>query len=114
MLASSGRGGWGEVAILGDGVVATTSPRVATGETLQGEPSPFEGPVATNGLQGVLRTGGCETARRRGEGRDAALVEAYQKEHRPGDKAFDQFTIHSAQLGGWPRILEDFVREIYK
>lgn len=45
---------------------------------LGGEPAPFEWAIFADSLQSILRAGGGVATRRRGEGRDTALIEAYQ------------------------------------
>jgi hypothetical protein len=48
---------------------------MATEYAADGKVETFEGSVLADGLAGILRTGGCETAGSRGEGADAPLVE---------------------------------------
>ena len=52
---------------------------MAAEDAADGEVEAFDGAVLAEGLEGVLGTGGCETAAGLLEGRNADLVESYQK-----------------------------------
>ena len=49
----------------------------------QGQPSATEGAVLADGLLGILRAGGRETAGGRREGRDTGAIESNQRQHEP-------------------------------
>ena len=78
-----GRGGKGRRKGLGDGVVAGTAPGVAAEEAADGEPQAAEGAVLADGLDGVLRAGGSEAARRGQPGGNGPLVELNRQQERP-------------------------------
>ena len=52
---------------------------IAPQQPLDGKPGAFECPVFSDGFQCVLGAGGCEAAAGLLEGRDADLIESYQK-----------------------------------
>ena len=60
------------------GIVARAAPRVAAHDALQGEPTPFEYAILADCLDAILRAGRRKAARRRSQGRDAPLIEAYK------------------------------------
>lgn len=78
---------------LGYRVVPASAPRVAAQETAYGEVQPFCGAVLAQGFDGVLRAGGREAARGRGERRDKTLVEAYGGNQQRGEQTFHTFRI---------------------
>lgn len=67
-----------------DGIHPARSPGMATGKAAYGQPSAPQDAVAHDGLHGIRGTGRVITARRRQNGRDAALVQL--------DGYDDQFT----------------------
>ena len=60
---------------------------MAAREAPQGQPQPFEGPVATDGFYGILAAGGGEAARGGKEGGDAELIEADGKDEDKAEEA---------------------------
>ena len=54
--------------ILGHGVIAGATPRMATEDTFDAEPAAFEGSVLEDRLHHVLAAGRCITARRGRQG----------------------------------------------
>ena len=69
-----------------DGVVAGAAPGVAAEETAEGEPEAAEGAVLADGLDGVLRAGGDEAARRGQPGGNGPLVELNRQQERPHEE----------------------------
>ena len=55
---------------------------MTAGQTADGKPEPLQRAVLAQRLEGILRAGGREAARRRGKGRDAELIEAYEHDQR--------------------------------
>ena len=74
----------------GHGVVSAASPGVAFRQPLYREPQPLQGPVPAQCLEGVLRAGGRKAAGGRRQGRDAELVETYERDQREGADAFTE------------------------
>ena len=64
------------------GVIAAAAPGMTAGQTADGKPEPLQRTVLAQRLEGILRAGGREAARRRGEGRNAELVEAHEHDQR--------------------------------
>lgn len=61
---------------------------MATQDAADGEVQSLEGAVLADGLDGILRAGGGEAARRAQHGRDAALVEVDGHEQQPRQQTF--------------------------
>lgn len=72
---------------LGYGVIATSSPWIATKYSFNGQPSPFEQSVFPKSFQGVLGAGRGVAASCRGKRGDQGLVRPHQK-HKGGDQYF--------------------------
>lgn len=69
------------------GVVAASSPGIASQDALQCEPTAAQCAVGLQGLHGILRTRGREAACGRRERRDEALIEAYGRDEKAGENA---------------------------
>lgn len=67
------------IIVLRYGIISATTPGMATEDASDGEVQAFEGAVLAEGLKGILRAGGGETAAGLLEGGDADLIESYQK-----------------------------------
>ena len=74
--------------ILGYGVIAGATPRMATEDTFDAEPSAFEGSVLENRFHHVLAAGRRITARRRCQGRDKDPVEIDGEKEKLSDESF--------------------------
>ena len=74
--------------ILGHGVVAGATPRMATKYTFDTEPSAFEGSVLENRFNHVLTAGRRITARRRRQRRDKDPVEIDGEKEKLSYKSF--------------------------
>lgn len=74
--------------ILGHGVIAGTTPRMATEDTFDTEPSAFEGSVLEDRFHHVLAAGRCITARGRRQRRDKDPVEIDGEEEKLSDENF--------------------------
>ncbi len=74
--------------LLRNGVVATAAPWVATQQAFEREPATLDWAVLLQCLDGILRTGGCETTRGRCVGRYAILVKLHQRQQRPRGNPF--------------------------
>ena len=70
-------------------VVAAAAPRMATQDAAHGKVEPFDGTVAAQRLNGVLRASGGEAARRGREGRNKTLVEPYRRYQQQNKKIAD-------------------------
>ena len=69
---------------VGDGVVATASPRMTSQDASAGQIEAFEGAMFLDGIDGITRTSRCITARRRKHRRNDCPVEidGYQEQVR--------------------------------
>lgn len=65
------------------GVVAVTSPRMATQDASASQIEPFEGAVFLDGLDCVLRAGGGKAARRWEHGRNGHAIEVDGEQQQP-------------------------------
>lgn len=84
----------------GDGIVSASAPGMAAGQPPDGEPAPFQRTVFTQRLQGVLRAGRREAARRGRKRRDAQLVEAHEDNQRQGAEPFTCVGQPTPESGG--------------
>lgn len=89
--------------VLRDGVVAGTSPGMATEKAADSKPEPLERTVLDNGLTSILATRGSETTGRRGHRGDDGLVETdggYQQHHQNGTEDTEELGNHRLELFG--------------
>ena len=69
--------------VLRDGVVAGTSPGVATEKAADSKPETLERTVLDNGLTSILATRRCKSARGTQQGRYSDLIEANGEHQQP-------------------------------
>lgn len=89
--------------VLRDGVVAGTSPGMATEKAADSKPETLERTVLDNGLTSILATRGSETTGRRSHRGDDGLVETdggYQQHHQNGTEDTEKFCDHRLELFG--------------
>lgn len=89
--------------VLRDGVVAGTSPGVATEKAADSKPETLERTVLDNGLTSILATRGSETTGRRSHRGDDGLVETdggYQQHHQNGTEDTEELGDHRLELFG--------------
>ena len=70
------------IIVLRYGIISATTPGMAAEDASDGEIQAFEGAVLAEGLKGILRAGGGETAAGLLEGGDADLIESDQEYER--------------------------------
>ena len=75
---------------LGYRVVAAAAPRVAAENALECKPSPFEGSIFLDGLDGILRAGGRIAASGRCEWRYQVTVYPDKAQHQAADKGGEE------------------------
>lgn len=81
----------------GNGVVAASSPWVATQQPTDGEVEPFERAMLLDGFDGVGRTGGGEPTGRGCQRRDGVSVEIDRQEQQLCEELPD----HAFSLSNW-------------
>ena len=89
--------------VLRDGVVAGTSPGMATEKAADSKPETLERTVLDNGLTSILATRGSETTGRRSHRGDDGLVETdggYQQHHQNGTEDTEELGNHRLELFG--------------
>lgn len=89
--------------VLRDGVVAGTSPGMATEKAADSKPETLERTVLDNGLTSILATRGSETTGRRSHRGDDGLVETdggYQQHHQNGTEDTEELGDHRLELFG--------------
>ena len=70
-------------------VIAGTAPGIATQDAADGKIQAFERSVLLDGLKGILRTGGGETASGRRERSDELPIEQYGQQQQPLQRQAD-------------------------
>ena len=89
--------------VLRDGVVAGTSPGMASEKAADSKPETLERTVLDNGLTSILATRGSETTGRRSHRGDDGLVETdggYQQHHQNGTEDTEELGNHRLELFG--------------
>lgn len=93
----------GNQRVLRDGVVAGTSPGMATEKAADSKPETLERTVLDNGLTSILATRGSETTGRRSHRGDDGLVETdggYQQQYQNGTEDTEKFCDHGLEFFG--------------